>query len=199
MRTDRAWYPDAGRSRLDRVDLAAGHPGTRRHRGRRRIAPGADRGSRRRPRIAGACRRTPSDRRVRDRLRLLDAVDGPRPARRRHDRDARSRTAPGPTWRVAGGARPASPTSGSTVVNKPALAAFEEGDPALAGPVRLRLHRCPQARVRRLRRSGRGPAGARCAVRRRQRPVERSRVGRPARRAGRRATPTPSASSMPRC
>ena len=49
-----------------------------------------DRRSRHRPGAAGPRRRPAADRRGRHGLRLLDAVDGPRPAGRRHDRDHRS-------------------------------------------------------------------------------------------------------------
>ena len=92
MKDDRDWIPDA--TDLDwieslRTPLAAG---ARRHRGRGRPARRPDRRSRHRPRAVGARRRPPADRRGRHGLRLLDAVDGPRPAGRRHDRHDR----PGP-------------------------------------------------------------------------------------------------------
>ena len=87
--------------------------------------------------LLGPRRRPAADRRGRHGLRLLDALDGPRPARRRHDRDDRSGHASGPTSRAAGGARRASPTSGSRSSTRPRSTRSRRGEPALAGPFDL--------------------------------------------------------------
>ena len=140
---------DPGRDgpRLDRVDLAADRPGRRRDRGGRRAARRPDRRSPLRARPGGAGGRPAPDRRGRHGLRLLHAVAGPRPAAGRHDRHHR------PGYRAdrspaSGGARLASPTSGSSQVTAPALEAFAGGGPRAGRPVRPRVHRRAQARVR---------------------------------------------------
>ena len=78
-----------------------------------------------------------ADRRGRDGLRLLDAVAGARPAGRRHDRDDRPGPRRGRTSPGAGGARPASPTSGSRSSPPRRSRRSQAGDPALAGPFDL--------------------------------------------------------------
>ena len=87
--------------------------------------------------LRGPGRRPAADRRGRHGVRLLDALDGPRPAGRRHDRDDRSRTASGPTSRAAGGARPGSPTSGSPSSTRRRSTAFERRTRRSAGPFDL--------------------------------------------------------------
>ena len=136
--------------------------------------------------LSGPRRRPAADRRGRDGVRLLDAVDGPRPARRRHDRDHRPGpradrprarlVAPGGHRRRADHGRqrarrsrrsrpasrrsPARSTSPSSTRSSPSTRRYLE---ALTPPPR----------------AGR-------ARRRRQRPVERAGLGRPAGRGGRR-------------
>ncbi len=71
-------------------------------------------------------------------------------------------------WREAG-----VPDERITVVSAPALDAFAAADPRARRPVRPGVHRCPQARVRRLSRCpDRWQAGPGLAGPRRQRPVE---------------------------
>ena len=78
-------------------------------------------------------------------------------------------------WREAG-----IPDERIVVVNKPALEAFEAGDPALAGPFDMVFIDALKHEYGAYVDGRRRPTDARRADRRRQRPVERSRIGRPA-------------------
>ena len=73
-----------------------------------------------------------------------------------------------------------------TVVNAPALEAFAAGDPALAGPFDMVFIDALKPEYRGVPRGARRPARARRARGRRQRPVERPRLGLPAGRGRRR-------------
>ena len=149
---------DPRRRDLDWIEsLAAAAPaGARGDRGRRRAARRPDRRPRRRAGPVGPGRRPAADRRGRHGVRLLDAVDGARPAGRRHDRDHRpGPRADGPRPRLVA-RRPASPTSGSRS-SRPALDAFASRRSGPRRAVRPGLHRRAQARVRRLPRGARRP------------------------------------------
>ena len=89
-KNDRGWIPDAVdldwiESLAPPLPTALGGP-----RGGRAREPHPDRRPRRRARAVRAGRVATADRRGRHRVRLLDAVDGARPAGRRDDRDHRS-------------------------------------------------------------------------------------------------------------
>ena len=126
------------------------------------------------PLLRALARRTPADRGGRDGDRLLDALDGARPAPDGTivtiDPDG-ART----DRRAAAGGRPGSPDERISVVDMPALDAFAADEPELRGPVRPRVHRRAEAGVRRLRGGARPAPRARGAPPRRQRPVERPR------------------------
>ena len=137
-KSDTELDPGRGRPRLDRI---AG-----RGRCRRRSRPSRPRPSpsgipivdRDTGRVLSVLAGGPAaDRGGRHGLRLLDPLDGARPAGRRHDRDDRPGPVadrPGPRLVAAGRA---SPTSGSRSSTRPALDAFAADDPALAGPFDL--------------------------------------------------------------
>ena len=176
-KNDRSWIPDA--VDLDWIEsLAAACPPAL---AAIEAAAEPDRHPDRRPRQRagppGPRRRPAPDRRGRDGLRLLDALDGARPAGRRHDRDHRPRpradrprprlVAPGRDRRRADHGRQRAGARG-----------LRGRDPALAGPFDLAfidaLKPEYEAYLEALVRGSR-PARPR---RRRQRPVERPGVGR---------------------
>ncbi len=123
-----------------------------------------------------ARRRAPPDRRGRHGLRELHAVARPRPAGRRdarHHRPGHGADRHRP-WLLAGGRdRRRADRPGQ----RPGAGGVRGGRPAPGRPLRPRVHRCPQARIRRLPRRAhrRRATGRRRARRRRQRAVERPR------------------------
>ena len=178
MKDDRDWIPDA--TDLDwiesnsvpppaavlAIEAAAeplGVPIVDRHSGR--VLVGARGGS-------------APDRRGRDRLRPLDVVDGPGPAGRRHDRDDRPRPrTDGPRPRLVARRRDRrGPDHGRHGQGARGLRRRGTG---ARGTVRHGLHRRPETRIRGVPRRprGRGPLGAGRARRRRQRALERPRLG----------------------
>ena len=174
---DKNWLPGPVRSRLDALTpLPPGSLPSRPRPGR----PHPDRQPRHGPSPVRARRLTAPDRRGRHRLRLFHPLDGPRPAGRRDHRDHRPRPRRGPTWPAAGGARPASPTSGSRSStrrrSRRSRPAIRRWPARSTSPSSTRSSPSTGPTSRRSCR----PARARCAGRRRQRPVERPRVGRAA-------------------
>ena len=173
--------PERRRSRLDRVAGGAARARARGDRGGRRARSGS-RSSTARP--AGSCPsslRPAADRRGRHGHRLLDAVDGARPAGRRDDRDDRPRpladrprpglVAPGRDRRRADRRR------------QPAGARGVRGRAGRAGPRRARSTSAFIDALKEeylgLRRGDRAAARPRRARRGRQRPLVGAGVGRP--------------------
>ena len=196
-KNDRSWIPDA--VDLDWIESLAppSAAGAGRDRGGRRAARDPDRRSRRRARPVGPGRRPAADRRGRHGLWLLDAVDGARPAGRRHDRHHRSRPrADRPRARlVARGGHRRRADHGRQRARRSTRSGR---DPALEGPFDMVFIDALKPEYERVSRGARRPARAGRAHRRRQRPVERPGLGRAPRRGGRREHRTRSARSMRR-
>ena len=133
----RGHVPDADRSRLHRGHLGPVAAGAAGHRGGGGAQGRAHPRSPQRPGALDPGRRPASDRRGRHGLRLLDALDGARPARPTGtivtiDPDTERTDLARGWWRQAG-----IPDERITVVSRPALAAFADREPALDGPFDL--------------------------------------------------------------